>query len=90
MRKDNSDLIKLELIQFRLLSNPNEKIHLFDIVNDPLEKHNIFSKNPEIIKQMESELSKQRSFLQKRFEKPEMTDEETKKVEEELKKLGYI
>ena len=35
---------------FRLLSNPNEKIHLFDIVNDPLEKHNIFSKNPEIIK----------------------------------------
>lgn len=75
---------------FRSLSNPNEKIHLFDIITDPLEKHNISSKNHELVKQMESELLKQRSFLQKRFEKPEMTDEETKKVEEELKKLGYI
>lgn len=75
---------------FRSLTNSQDKVHLFDIQQDYLEENNIASKNPEIVKKMETELSQQRDFLKKRFDKPLMTDEETKKVEKELKKLGYV
>ena len=75
---------------FRSLIDSKERLHLFDIQEDPFEENNIASKNPEIVEEMEKELLKQRNSLKMRFEKPIMTDEETKKVEEELKKLGYV
>jgi len=75
---------------FRSLKDANEKIHLFDLNIDPFEENNIASKSPEIVKKMEKTLSQIRDKLTKEFKKPSMTDEEIKKVEEELKKLGYI
>lgn len=75
---------------FRSLDDPTEKIHLYDLQNDPLEENNIADTNPEIINDLEKTLSEIRNKLIKDFEEPELTEDETKKVEEELKKLGYI
>lgn len=75
---------------FRSLKNKNEKIYLFDIQNDPLEENNLKEKCPEIIEKMENTLIQIREKLSKKFEKPSINEEETRKVEEELKKLGYI
>jgi len=75
---------------FRSLTNPKEKVHLFDLEQDPLEKTNIAAANLKIVEKLEHELCELRDTLKQRFDKPTMNDEETKKVEEELKKLGYV
>lgn len=79
-----------EFKYFRSLENPTGKIHLYDLKNDPLEENNIADMNPQIVKEMEKTLLKIRNELIKKFEEPELTEEEEKKVEQELKKLGYI
>ena len=58
--------------------------------NDPHEENNLADKKPNIVKEMEAMLSKIRETLQANFEETPLTDEETKKIEAELKKLGYI
>jgi arylsulfatase A-like enzyme len=75
---------------FRSLTNPKEKIHLFDLEQDPLEKTNIAATNLKIVAKLEHQLCELRNTLKQRFDKGIMSDEETKKVEEELKKLGYV
>lgn len=76
---------------FRAHNNSQEKIHLFDLKNDPLEENNLVDDEPNTIKTMEELLSKIRKNLLSNFEEPSsLTDEETKNVEDELKKLGYI
>jgi hypothetical protein len=72
------------------LTNPKEKIHLFDLEQDPLEKTNIAATNLKIVAKLEYQLCELRNTLKQRFDKGIMSDEETKKVEEELKKLGYV
>jgi len=68
----------------------NSEIFLFNVKNDPLEEHNIAEEQKDITNKLETQLLAIREKLNKRFKKPEMSEEETKKVEEELKKLGYI
>jgi arylsulfatase A-like enzyme len=75
---------------FRSLENPNEKIHLYDLKNDPLEENNIAESNSNLVNEMESALIQIRKKLDKKFEEPELTDTEEKEIEDELKKLGYI
>ena len=74
---------------FRSRKSPNEKIHLYDLKNDPTEENNLASINPEIVKEMELILS---NFLVKSDVNisEELSDEETRLVEQELKKLGYL
>jgi|APSaa5957512535_1039671.scaffolds.fasta_scaffold23559_2 arylsulfatase A-like enzyme len=74
---------------FRRVDNPKESIHLYDLVNDPFEENNIFSKNQNIVFKMEEEILK----IKKNNSMPvleDLDDSETKKVEDELRKLGYI
>ena len=73
---------------FRSRKSPNEKI-LYDLKNDPIEENNLASINPEIVKEMELILS---NFLVKSDVNisEELSDEEARSVEQELKKLGYL
>lgn len=79
-----------KLKYFRSLDNPNDEIHLYDLVNDPLEENNIAEINIKLVNEMEQILVKIRKELDRKFEAPELSKEDEKKIEAELKKLGYI
>ena len=74
---------------FRSRKSSNEKIHLYDLKNDPYEENNLAEINPEIVKRMELFLS---NFLVKSSTNDggELSDEEAESIEHELKKLGYM
>ena len=74
---------------FRSRKSPKEKIHLYDLKNDPLEENNLAKINPEIVKNMELILS---NFLVKLNvnASEETSDEEVRLIEQELKRLGYM
>ena len=64
-------------------------IHLYDLMEDPLELHNIADVKIEIVENMEAKLQ---NFLKNDNDEKvdEITTEDRKKIEDELKKLGYI
>ena len=77
---------------FRDKDDPKKKVHLFDLENDPLEENNIAEKMTEVVEKMENYLKNLHG--DNRFDYEE-TDEKTdnaeaKKVEMELRKLGYV
>ena len=74
---------------FRSRSNPNTMIHLYDLMEDPLELHNIADVKIEIVENMEAKLQ---NFLKNDNDQKvdEITTEDRKKIEDELRKLGYI
>jgi hypothetical protein len=61
---------------------------LYDLEKDPLEKNNIVSLFPQIIKSMEKILLQYEKVQP--ITKIEENDDETKKIEDELKKMGYL
>jgi hypothetical protein len=61
---------------------------LYDLQNDPLEKNNLMNSFPEIIESMEKILSQYEKIQP--ITKIEENEDETKKIEEELKKMGYL
>ena len=68
--------------------NKSEKmIFLFDLKNDPQEQNNIASTSPDIVNQMENLLMKYNKNEAKSFV---TDDEQTAKIKDELKKMGYI
>ncbi|KAF6246747.1 hypothetical protein C6990_06400 [Nitrosopumilus sp. b3] len=70
-------------------ANNHENFELFDLIRDPLEQHDVSHDFPEIVTKMENILQ---NYLKQEI-KPDskkLDDVERKKVEEELKKLGYI
>jgi len=84
---------------FRGINKSEEKIHLYDLRNDPLEENNIAIKKPDIIDEMEKILTEVRKdFGEKHGKKYKYIysnsefedDERSKEIERELKKLGYI
>lgn len=75
---------------FRDTNDPTKLVHLYDLKNDPFENNNIAKIKPNIAKKMEEILQ---GILQNSSSIPEddeFDEEETKKIEDELKKLGYI
>ena len=73
---------------FRSRKSPKEKIHLYDLKNDPLEENNLSKINPEIVKNMELILSNFLVELNVNVSEPD--DEESRLIESELKRLGYM
>lgn len=69
--------------------DPAQNISLFDLQNDPSEQNNLAQSKPEIVKEMENLLNeiKMDSINQ---DLHELNDEETKNIQEELRKLGYL
>lgn len=72
---------------FRKLNDSKNKSYLYNLKNDPFETNNIASQNPDIIEQMESLLKKYRTDDNVPTDE---NDEESLKIKEELKKMGYI
>jgi len=78
---------------FRARNNPEEKIGLYDLEKDPLEENNIASRLPKKILEMEEILSNIRKNAPEEIEKESTEsadDEENRRAEKELKKLGYL
>ena len=74
---------------FRNEDSSNDSLFLFDLKNDPMETNNL-SSNTELVKKMEI-------FLLSLLDKHEpseilstLTESEEIKINEELKKMGYI
>ena len=74
---------------FRDKDNREGRIHLFDLKNDPYENENIALKQPDIVKSLEKQLGEILSDKTSQYE-PEIDDDETEKIEKELRKLGYM
>ena len=67
-------------------NNSDKNKLLFDLKNDPLEQNNIATENPNLVDKMEQLLSKYRGIKNSEIH----DDDETYKIKEELKKMGYI
>ena len=73
---------------FRQARSKSEKINLYDLHQDPSENNNIANENPEIILEMEEVLREmtQDSIIENM---DSMNDEQLKKIQDELRLLGY-
>ena len=90
--KKLGNIIGLRTPKYKYLRSridPTQNISLFDLQNDPSEQNNLAPSKPEIVKEMENLLNEIKidSINQ---DLPEFDDEETKNIQEELKKLGYL
>ena len=74
---------------FRSANEPKKNRFLYNIESDEFENENIIQTSPEIVKNLEETLEKIKSESNIEFD-DDISDEETKKIEGELKKLGYI
>jgi len=70
---------------FRDKEDPQQRIHLYDLKNDPFENNNICEGNQKLVIQLENRLQK---FLQNNNDLSECKKSEL--IENELKKLGYV
>ena len=68
------------------LSNQN----LYDLETDILEENNLATQNPDIVNDMENILEKLKNNSLLKNNKQQIDDDKRKKIQEELKKLGYI
>ena len=75
---------------FRSLKIPTENRHLYDLKIDPFEGNNLVEKNSAKVNEMEKLLENIRNETNFCITHEKYDDEEAKRVEEELKKLGYI
>ncbi len=74
---------------FRDATDINNKVHLYNLTNDPLEENNIANTFQVTVDEMEQLLnSNLKTIVEK--ETNEFSADEMKKIERELKKLGYI
>ena len=75
---------------FRSLNNTEKNVHLYDLNQDPLEDNNIADTNPEKIKEFETMLLEIRNNTEVIENTDNLSSDEEKELEAELKKLGYI
>ena len=76
---------------FRDRNETTKNIHLYDLVKDPLEEKNLADKLPDVVQKMENTLREIQGRKSFDYEKSkELSDAETKIIEKELRKLGYI
>jgi len=75
---------------FRNEKNSSKNIHLYDLENDLLEENNIAKDFDDIVGEMEDILKKIKNRNFEQNVDVNIDDDEIKKIEEELKKLGYV
>jgi arylsulfatase A-like enzyme len=73
----------------RSRKDPTKNATLYDVKNDPNETKNIASLHPQIVQEMEKILQKITSDS-KGYNSTSNTKDESKKIEDELRKLGYL
>ncbi|WP_179371825.1 sulfatase family protein [Nitrosopumilus ureiphilus] len=64
--------------------------HLYDLQTDALEENNIANENPKTVEDMESILQKLKNNSYMQSDQKQIDEDKRKKIQEELKKLGYI
>lgn len=75
---------------FRSLNNPEKNKHLYDLKNDLYEDNNLAESNSNLIQKFEKILFEIVENSKDEIETDTLDKKSEKKVEEELKKLGYI
>ena len=73
---------------FRDVNDSKKRVYLYNLKKDPKETKNVVNSESEIVQKMETMLQEIR-FNQKKLESL-TNDEETKIIEDELKRLGYM
>jgi len=85
-----SNLISLRTAEWKLiLDRLNKRRQLYDLVNDPKERKNVWFKKRDIAAEMEAELLDLMGDSDS-LDENYMSPEELKSVEEALKRLGYL
>ncbi|NWJ29661.1 sulfatase-like hydrolase/transferase [Marine Group I thaumarchaeote] len=90
---ESQDKIGIRTSQFKFFrdtNDPTKLVHLYDLKNDPFENNNIAKIKPDIAKKMEEILQEILQNSSPLPEDDEFDEEETKIIEDELKRLGYI
>ena len=89
----NNNVIGIRTSKYKYFRNekdPSKNIHLYDLKNDLLEEKNIAKDFDNIIIEMENILKEIRNRNLKQNVDTHIDEDEMKKIEEELKKLGYV
>mgnify|MGYP000025756320 CR=1 FL=1 len=92
----SNDVIGIRTSKFKYFrdnNNSEKRVHLFDLEIDPFENKNIASSNPKIILELESKINEilnQSSQNGPKINDTKKNDDESKLIEDELKKLGYM
>lgn len=91
----NKNIIGIRTSEFKYFRDKYDstiKVHLYDLKNDPLEENNIAENNPSTVEKMEKIFTKLQNDQGFDYEKSEqiLDIDEEKKIEEELRKLGYM
>jgi arylsulfatase A-like enzyme len=73
---------------FRSITNPQKNRYLYNIEIDKNENNNIIEDNPDIVKDLGEKIDNIKSSSNENID--EISDDEIKKIEKELKKLGYM
>jgi arylsulfatase A-like enzyme len=88
---DSNDVIGIRTSKykyFRDKNNPKNRIHLYDLENDPFEDINLASSKISEINNLENILSNILKYSKNNFN--DENELNSKKIEDELKKLGYV
>ena len=75
---------------YRSRNDSKENIHLFDLKNDPLEKHNIAELNLETVSELEQLLQNTLNEKYNSTTNETMDEDEIEKAKKILDDLGYI
>jgi len=81
--------VQYEQHKFVVEKNNQSNFQLYDLSNDLLEENNIAKDNPDIVKNMKDSLNNLYQNKPPQLE-DSLSENERKKVEDELRKLGYI
>ena len=90
-KESKFDAIGIRTGKYKYFRNSKElkkNVHLYDLENDPYENNNISKDNPAIIEKMENLINNMKGNGVRLGNM--ITEEEEKKISEELKKLGYM
>mgnify|MGYP003980081387 CR=1 FL=1 len=93
-RFGSTDIIGIRTSNFKYFRHKSDttKIYLYNLKNDPLEEQNIAKNNSFIVKKMEEILIRLQNDQGFEYEKTEqiLDIDEEKRIEQELRKLGYM
>ena len=74
---------------FRSARDSKKNVNLYDLTKDVWENFNIAKENPDLVNEMEQFLTEMTKDNLPEYNIDEITNEEKKKVEQELRRLGY-
>ena len=88
---EEDDAVGIRTTKYKFIrsaSNPKKNRYLYNLELDKFENINIIENNTDVVKKLETTLEDIKSSSIEETE--DISEEETKKIEAELKKLGYM